>query len=319
MGKYPIPEQNYKVVIYCSTYNQREFIEDALKGFVKQKTNFPFCAVVIDDCSTDGQQDIILEYSNKYPDIIKPIFLTYNHYSKGLNKYHYLRPWIEHSKYVAQCEGDDYWLFDGKLQLQVDFMESHPECSLTYHACKNIFVDGFIGSKELFGESVVEKYTTKELFQNGYPFQTGTVLYRSSMWLSPFTTKALSILNYDKVLFLSASIHGCVLGINEQWSVYRRNNSGISKELNKGEKALMFFTKWTEIGDLCEKKTSKIIHQIVISQNLYQLSKSSLGDFLKSCRKELKYYPSVVYAVVRRVIRSRISHFVKRLKYRRNV
>lgn len=314
MGKYPIPEQNYKVVIYCSTYNQREFIEDALKGFVKQKTNFPFCAVVIDDCSTDGQQDIILEYSNKYPDIIKPIFLTYNHYSKGLNKYHYLRPWIEHSKYVAQCEGDDYWLFDGKLQLQVDFMESHPECSLTYHACKNIFVDGFIGSKEPFGESVVEKYTTKELFQNGYPFQTGTVLYRSSMWLSPLTTKALSILNYSSVLFFCASVLGKVLGKNEQWSVYRRNNAGVSNELHRGGRSIKLFNGWIEISKLCDKTTSKIIHKTIILQNLYEQSKGSQYVFLKSCRMEMQYHPCVVFSVIKRIIRSRVSHFIKRRK-----
>ena len=265
MHDYLIPDQDYKVVIYCSTYNQRDYIEDTLNGFVKQKTNSPFCAIVIDDCSTDGQQEIILEYSKKYPDIIKPIFLTYNHYSKGLDKYQYLRPWIEHSEYVAQCEGDDYWLFDGKLQSQVDFMESHPECSLTYHACKNIFVDDFAGTAYRLGEHVKEEYSCQELLQ-GYPFQTATVLYRSSMRLSNLTMKALSILGFSSVLFFCASLQGKVLGTNQQWSVYRRNNKGISNRIHRGEKSLLLFEGWIEISKLCDKNTSKIIHRTVITQ-----------------------------------------------------
>ena len=69
----PQPTQKYKVVIHCSTYNHEKYIEDALKGFIMQKTNFPFCAIVVDDCSTDGTADIVRKYAAKYPDIIKPI------------------------------------------------------------------------------------------------------------------------------------------------------------------------------------------------------------------------------------------------------
>ena len=80
----PQPDKEYTVLIHCTTYNHGQYIEDALKGFVMQKTNFPFCAIIIDDCSTDNNAEIIKSYAEKYPDIIKPILLGENHMQHGL-------------------------------------------------------------------------------------------------------------------------------------------------------------------------------------------------------------------------------------------
>ena len=120
------------VTIQCLTYNHESYIRQCLDGFVMQKTNFNFEAIVHDDASTDGTALIIKEYAEKYPDIIKPIYETENQYSKkdgSLN-----RIMMEHTlgKYVAICEGDDYWIDSEKLQKQVDYMEKHPECGLIY-------------------------------------------------------------------------------------------------------------------------------------------------------------------------------------------
>jgi len=103
-----------------------------LEGFVTQKTTFKFEAIVHDDASTDGTAAIILEYAEKYPDIIKPILESENQYSKldgSLSRIMYNNT---HGRYVAVCEGDDYWTNPQKLQTQVEFMEEHPECSLLY-------------------------------------------------------------------------------------------------------------------------------------------------------------------------------------------
>lgn len=123
------------VAIRCITYNHEQYIRDALEGFVMQKTNFPFVAIVHDDASTDGTATIIREYAEKYPDIIKPIFETENQYSKrdgSLAKI--MRKAIEATgaKYVALCEGDDYWIDPLKLQKQVDFLEANPEYEMCY-------------------------------------------------------------------------------------------------------------------------------------------------------------------------------------------
>ncbi len=124
------------VTILCITYNQEAYIRDALDGFVMQKTNFPFIALVHDDASTDNTPNIIREYAEKYPDIIKPIFETENQYSKNDGALWRIvnNATIESGcKYVALCEGDDFWTSPDKLQIQVDFLENNSEYSMCFH------------------------------------------------------------------------------------------------------------------------------------------------------------------------------------------
>ena len=93
-----------------------------------QQTSFPFEAIVHDDVSTDGSAAIIREYAEKYPDIIKPIYETENQYSKHDGSLRRIMDAAIHpaAKYVAVCEGDDYWTDPHKLQLQVDFWNLTP-------------------------------------------------------------------------------------------------------------------------------------------------------------------------------------------------
>ena len=103
-----------------------------------QKTNFAFEVLVHDDASTDGTADIIREYENKYPDLIKPIYQSENQFSqkKGIMR-NFQYPRVK-GKYIALCEGDDCWISANKLQKQVDFMETNPECTLICHNSKRI-------------------------------------------------------------------------------------------------------------------------------------------------------------------------------------
>ena len=135
------------VTIQCLTYNHEPYIRQCLDGFVMQKTNFRFEAIVHDDASTDGTADIIREYAEKYPDIIKPIIETENQYSKHDGSLDRIMDEHTHGKYVAFCEGDDYWIDPLKLQKQVDFLESNLDYGLVYtNACKNI--DGITNINE---------------------------------------------------------------------------------------------------------------------------------------------------------------------------
>lgn len=131
------------VTITCVAYNEAEFIRKTLEGFVMQKTNFPFVALVHDDVSSDGTAQIILEYAKKYPDIIVPIIEKENLFSQKklestMNEY------IAETgcKYVAICEGDDWWIDPLKLQKQVDYMESHTDCVMCYTDC-NVYYHNF--------------------------------------------------------------------------------------------------------------------------------------------------------------------------------
>lgn len=126
------------VSICCLTYNHRPFIEKCLDGFLMQKTTFPVEILIHDDCSTDGTTEIVKEYAAKYPDLIFPIYEEVNQYQNGhagdIDFFNYKRA---RGKYIAYCEGDDYWTDPLKLQKQVDFMEANPEYSVCFHTFRN--------------------------------------------------------------------------------------------------------------------------------------------------------------------------------------
>jgi len=107
------------------TYNQEKFITHAIEGFLLQKTNFPIEIIIHDDCSTDKTREIIQTYTNKHPNLIKPIFQSENQFSKGIKIQPSVLPKCK-GKYIALCEGDDYWNDPYKLQKQVDFLEQDP-------------------------------------------------------------------------------------------------------------------------------------------------------------------------------------------------
>ena len=129
-------EKTPLVSVCTLAYNHEPYIRECLDGILMQKTNFAFELLIHDDASTDGTADIIREYEAKYPDIIKPIYQTENQYSKGVKINATIQFPRAKGKYIALCEGDDYWTDPLKLQKQVDFMEANPNCSLCCHHMK---------------------------------------------------------------------------------------------------------------------------------------------------------------------------------------
>lgn len=123
------------VSICCLTYNHQKYIAKALDSFLIQKTTFPFEIIVHDDASTDDTPKIVMQYAKKYPGIIKLIAQETNQFSQGEVfgiYYRYIFPQAK-GKYVAFCEGDDYWINDRKLQIQFEYMENNSNCSLAFH------------------------------------------------------------------------------------------------------------------------------------------------------------------------------------------
>lgn len=120
------------VSVLCLAYNQKDFIKDTIEGFLIQKTSFPIEVIIHDDASTDGTDIIIKEYADKYPNLIKPILQKENQYSQKVDiGAKFIFP-VAKGKYVAICEGDDYWIDPMKLQKQVDFLEQNIDYGLVY-------------------------------------------------------------------------------------------------------------------------------------------------------------------------------------------
>lgn len=169
----------YVLTIYCLVYNHAKYVRNTLEGFVSQETNYKYEVIVHDDASTDGSQEIIREYAEKYPDIIKPVFQKENQYSKKVGIYKtFISPMIS-GKYVAICEGDDYWCDNNKLQKQIDYMENHPECSLCVHNTEMIKENGK-GLGILYNNSKKEEdYTVQEIIEcgGGGLFHTSSFMY----------------------------------------------------------------------------------------------------------------------------------------------
>lgn len=152
MQNWKTSDETPLVSIACITFNQEKYISTTLDGFLMQKTDFPFEVVIHDDCSTDSTAKIIREYEIRFPNIIKSIIQTENQYSKGIKAIlaTFVYPKCE-GKYIALCEGDDYWIDENKLQMQVDFLEQNPDYGLCYTKIKSFYQDtqtflpGFIG------------------------------------------------------------------------------------------------------------------------------------------------------------------------------
>ena len=126
------------VTIICNTFNQERYIRKTLEGLLMQKTNFLYEVIVHDDASTDRTPSIIREYAEKYPHIIVPILQKENQFSKGVWITNDLLLPMAKGKYIAMCEGDDFWTDPNKLQMQADIMEKYPECSVCVHSVRGI-------------------------------------------------------------------------------------------------------------------------------------------------------------------------------------
>jgi glycosyltransferase involved in cell wall biosynthesis len=226
------PEGTVPVVSICSiTYNHEKFIRECLDGFLMQETTFPVEVLIHDDASTDGTANIIREYEAKYPHIIKPIYQVENQYSKGFKvNTTFNFPRVK-GKYVALCEGDDYWTASNKLQKQVDFMESNLTYSICFHNVESFYEDCSTSSHPMFIKPLKDTLTIRDLVTSNF-IPTLSNLFRAKLfnnfpeWFMcmPFGDWPLNILNAE---------HGNIGYIDQIFGVYRIHNNGVWSKLSK--------------------------------------------------------------------------------------
>lgn len=212
------------VSIGCLAYNHELYIEKTLQGFLNQKADFEFEIIIHEDASTDKTRSIIEAYAEKYPDIIKPIYRTENQYSKGKKMFEILFSYAQ-GKYIALCEGDDYWTDDFKLQKQVAFMERNFEYSLCYHNVK-INIENEIFDDDIRRYSGNQRVPLEDMIRGeGLFCPTASLLFRKSLVekLPEFYYKA-DVEDYPLQLYLATK--GKVFYFCECMAVYRKGHDG---------------------------------------------------------------------------------------------
>lgn len=240
------------VFVRCLTYNHEKYIEDALKGFVMQKTDFPFVVVIVNDASPDGTKEVIrnflLEHCSKeslseekteYATIIHAINkdnvncelvvynLYQNHYGKKPQRQYY-QAFVDKATYWAECEGDDYWTDPYKLQKQVDFMETHPD----YVACCHNAIVASEGNRRLFNSLNESNYpTTQEIIERDWFIPTASMVYRHKIVKYP--SWSTQIVNSDYLLVLLLAQQGKIYYMQDVMSVYRRHQGGMSYSIQQ--------------------------------------------------------------------------------------
>jgi len=253
------------VSIYCTTYNQEKYLRQCLDGIVMQKTDFTFQAIVHDDVSSDSTAEIIKEYAEEYPDIIIPLIETENQFSKvgELGLFHIMYPHLT-GKYIAYCEGDDYWTDPNKLQKQVDFLESHSDYSMCFHRAKTICE---IETKEKGPrcEDIESRdYDVMELFREWIVPTASMVMRREAIEYFMKLKDPKRMVNSDMFWVLCSGATGKIRGFDDFMSAYRIQASGITYDPIRIKKVKML---WPE-------------HFMCVYDNFPNMSKRELGEIV---------------------------------------
>lgn len=216
------------VSICCITYNHESYIGKAIEGFVNQKTNFDYEVIIHDDCSTDGTRKIIEEYQKEYPFLIKPILQKENQKSKGkaISPITFKKA---SGKYIAFCEGDDYWTDPYKLQKQVDFLESHPDFVMCSHAVKTVFLGG-VRKNDPFVKPL-EIATFDDILENHF-IPTLSLVFRNGI-INKYPSWFMNVMSGDRALELLLAHYGKNYYMNDVMGIKRKHPGGITQSVYK--------------------------------------------------------------------------------------
>lgn len=248
--------------IWCSTYNHESYIRDAIESFLMQNVKFRYEIIIHDDASGDRTNEIIKEYERKYPNLVYGIYQVENQWGKN----HPCLDWIYNiirqnckGKYIALCEGDDYWIDRNKLQIQVDYLEMHPECIATIHDAINMDCrDRSIRGRGLYSENCVLP-AGEIITQKRVQVPTASIIYRrQGLEMNDFFLQA-GIGDYPNLLYCLTK--GYIYYFSRFMSVYRSCHAG----------------SWSESMD--QNKEKRVIQLILCIDFLMKYNKYSNGHY----------------------------------------
>ena len=302
------------ISIICNTYNHEKYIAQALDSFLMQKVNVPFEILVHDDASSDRTPEIIRKYKAQYPEIIKPILRKENQMSQGFSITADFQIPRAQGKYIAFCEGDDYWTDENKLQIQYDFMEAHPEYSICCHAYNMVDKEGnLLEERRDFPEDGIvpmERLIGNQLEVPHF----ATMLVRKES-LSGLGREFLGELCSDMIIRLYCAAQKDIYYLDRNMSCYRRFTEGswtvsVGKnkkkilELQKGK--IEFLKKYDEYThfqytDVIKRGIEKRLFEINISEGDYRAARRNSSFQTASLKRRIGItvgciFPKLVYS-----------------------
>jgi glycosyltransferase involved in cell wall biosynthesis len=281
------PENTVPVVsIFCLTYNHEDFISEAIEGFLMQETTFPVEIMILDDASNDRTQELLIRYQKKYPKLISLILQTDNQYSKLGSGFaaKYLKGCK--GKYLAMCEGDDYWTDKSKLQMQYKRMEKSPDitiCCTGYNIdnkYNNEFDDRF--SRENPSE---ERIITLANWVEPYILHTCTSFIRIE-YLKNEIDEISKYKNVKDIFYFCILLSkGPGVVLNKITTSYRLHNGGIWSLKSSYNQALSNLKTARDLNMFFKNKNSKV----------YSFYYYNIKGFASKAWESKKYYHSINY------------------------
>lgn len=273
------------VSVFCLTYNHALYIRDALEGFLRQETTFKYNVFIFDDASTDGTSKILKDYEIRYPEIFKvyvsPVN-TYNLPERGAILSDLYDKNLK-GKYIAWCEGDDYWIDPNKLQIQIDYMEKHPECSMTAHA--SLWLDCKKHQEKEYFPYNTSRYLTAEevIAQYNGNLSTASLVMRREVFLTDVNYPACDVVDWPLQLY--AIYKGKIYFFNRVMSVYRYMCPGSWSANIAGnfEKSMLHNYGMVRFLEKYDNFTDKRFHEVLRRKGLDYLYSNVFSFLFMEC------------------------------------
>lgn len=226
--------------VVVMTYNHANFISQALDSVLMQKADFDYEILISEDCSTDRTREIVIGYQRRYPDKIRLLLSERNMrcnsvVSRAID--------AAHGTYIAFLDGDDYWIHAEKLQKQVEFLHTHPQCSICFHNARVVYEDGRRSARNWTPENQPEFSTFEDIWMGNFIPMCSTMFRRAAIGAIPAWYEDLFPIT-DWPLHILSAQQGTIGYINEVMGVYRQHSGGFysaHSEAEKQQKTLDFY------------------------------------------------------------------------------
>lgn len=245
-------EGKFLVSVFMVTYNHEKYLSEAIESVLMQKTNFSYQLIIGEDCSSDGTREIVRRYAEEHPTLIKAIFNPQN-LGPGRNADTVFKECT--GKYVAMCEGDDYWTDPHKLQKQVDFLEDNPDFAICFHNMQIVY-EGNPHLNRISNTRQKEITTINNLARGNY-IHTASCIFRNNLYEIPDWFHQCPVGDYP--LHLLNAQYGKIKFIDEIMGVYRVHKGGIWENKDSSYRV----AKWIEMLEIIRYKFNKEINNIL--------------------------------------------------------